>query len=87
MQRNNLKMCLRTIDSCIDTSEIAKVLQLGWKIMLVQFPYTLIYKRPHIRMFPWGTREQVSSLFGESVLAGIWWWWFPKFQLLYYSYG
>lgn len=49
MQRTNLKMCLRTIDSCIDTSEIAKVLQHGWQMMLVHSFYAVIYRQPHIQ--------------------------------------
>ena len=46
MQRNNLKMCLRSTDSATDTSEVAKVcinMKQSWFFLFIYFLFNVGY--------------------------------------------
>lgn len=44
MQRNNLKMCLRSIDEATDTSEVAKVCIVDFHFIVFSIPCSAVAK-------------------------------------------
>lgn len=71
-QRKNLKMSLRSIDSCTDTSEIAKV--------CCDFTTLSVSLLAYSRNFSY-------NLFTVLILEGIWWRWFSKFKFIHGTDG
>lgn len=87
MQRNNLKMCLRSMDAGTDTSEVAKVghdetdinfmMKQTYKLFAPFYPPSALILWEYCQLF-------LYCLFEHE---GIWWRRFPKFQLFHNKDG
>ncbi|KAL7199742.1 hypothetical protein ACSBR2_021948 [Camellia fascicularis] len=82
MQRNNLKMCLRSTDTATDTSEVAKVCKMEKHVFV--FLLLVLSTSLKIGCFGISFNRVCIACFKHK---GIWWRRFPKFQLLYNKDG